>query len=91
MNASLQGSATIRAFNASGVLEKEFHEFQDHNTSTFYLYISATRWFAVSLDLLCLAFIAIVTYSFLLMEDCKFTNKSDKLITNIRNYQKVHI
>lgn len=66
MNATLQGLATIRAFNADKVLEKEFHEFQDHNTSCWYLFICASRWFALWLDLVCLLFIAFVTYSFLI-------------------------
>lgn len=71
MNASLQGLSTIRAFNAAEMLEKEFHEFQDHNTSACYLFQCASRWFAVWLDVVCLLFITFVTYSFLILKDCK--------------------
>lgn len=71
MNASLQGLSTIRAFNAEEMLEKEFHEFQDHNTSALYLFQCASRWFAVWLDVVCLLFITFVTYSFLILKDCK--------------------
>lgn len=69
MNATLQGLPTIRAFNANTFLEKEFHEFQDFNTSCWYLFICASRWFALWLDIVCLMFIAFVTYSFLFFGD----------------------
>lgn len=65
MNATLQGLSTVRAFNAETILEMEFHEYQDFNTSCWYLFICASRWFALWLDVVCLLFIAFVTYSFL--------------------------
>lgn len=71
VNATLQGTATVRAFNATEILEKEFHEFQDLNTSSYYLFINASQWFALSLDAICLVFVTFVTFSFLLLEDCK--------------------
>lgn len=71
VNATLQGSATIRAFNANKILESEFHGFQDHNSSSWYLFICASRWFAFWLDMVCLIFVAVVTYSFLILENCE--------------------
>lgn len=71
MNATLQGLVTVRASNAATILEKEFHEFQDYNTSCWYLYMCASRWFALCLDVVCILFIAIVTYSFLSMGNGK--------------------
>lgn len=72
VNATLQGSATVHAFNAGEILEKEFHEFQDHNTSSFYLFTCASRWFALSVDGVSLIFSIFVTYSFLILGDCKW-------------------
>ncbi|XP_031635556.1 multidrug resistance-associated protein 4-like [Contarinia nasturtii] len=69
MNATLQGLSTVRAFNASKILEKEFHEFQDYNTSCWYLFICSSRWFALWLDVVCLLFVTFVTYSFLLLSN----------------------
>lgn len=66
MNATLQGLSTVRGFKAEAILEKEFHEHQDHNTSAWYLFMSATRGFAVWLDMICVVYIGFVTYSFLL-------------------------
>lgn len=71
VNASLQGLTTIRASNAGTALEKEFHEYQDHNTSCWYLLFCASRWFAVHLNYMCVLYTAIVTYSFLLMRNGK--------------------
>lgn len=59
----------MRASNAAKILEKEFHELQDHNTSCWYLFICASRWFGLWLDFVCVLFIAIVTYSFLFLEN----------------------
>lgn len=71
LNATLQGLPTVRALNAGKVLEKEFHEFQDHSTSCTYLFFCASHWFSLSMDIVCLLFIASVTYSFLILESSK--------------------
>lgn len=71
VNATLQGSSTVRAFNASKMLEAEFHEFQDHNTSCAFLFSCASRWFSQWMDVVCILYVAFVTYSFLVLEDCK--------------------
>lgn len=65
MNATLQGLSTVRGFKAETILEKEFHDHQDHNTSAWFLFTYASRGFAFWLDLICLVYIAVVTYSFL--------------------------
>lgn len=70
VNTTLQGLSTVRACDARRMLEKEFHAFQDHNTSCYYLFNCASTWFAVWLDVVCLLFTASVTYSFLLLQDC---------------------
>lgn len=77
VNATLQGLPTIRACNASTILEQEFHDYQDMNTATDFLFQSTSIWFGVCLDVVCLLFIATVTYSFLILEmsmlDTNFT------------------
>lgn len=82
VNATIQGLSTVRACNASDILQKEFHEFQDHNTSCDFLFNCASTWFAVSLDIVCLLFIATVTYSFLLLEDSKLVDILKKVSMN---------
>lgn len=71
VNASLQGLSTIRAFNAGKMLEKEFHTFQDHSTSCTYLFSCANAWFSLFMDVVCLLFLASVTYGFLMLESSK--------------------
>lgn len=71
VNATLQGLASVHTSGAESILEKEFHEFQDQSVSSWFLAMCATRWFGFWLDVICLAFIAVVTHSFLLMENGK--------------------
>lgn len=87
VNATIQGLSTVRACNACDILQKEFHEFQDHNTSCDFMFTCASSWFGASLDIVCLLFIAIVTYSFLLLEDSKlvyFILLLQKVFINLR-------
>ena len=76
VNATLQGLTTIRACNASKMLEKEFYAFQDHNTSCFFMSNSASRWLTLCLNFLSVLFIACVTYSFLILQNSKFLDSN---------------
>ncbi|PSN47504.1 hypothetical protein C0J52_02254 [Blattella germanica] len=67
LSASIQGLTTIRAFGAQALLEKEFDNFQDQHSSIWYLYIASNRAFGLWLDSVCLVFITLVTFSFLLI------------------------
>ncbi|XP_053685764.1 probable multidrug resistance-associated protein lethal(2)03659 [Sabethes cyaneus] len=67
-NASFQGLTTIRAFGAEKILANEFDQHQDLNTSAWYLFLATTRAFALWLELVCVLYIAVVTFSFLTME-----------------------
>ncbi|KAH8258396.1 hypothetical protein KR038_011034 [Drosophila bunnanda] len=68
-NQTFQGLTTIRALQAQSTLELEFHEYQNTNTSAWFLFLSCTRAFALWSDLLCIAYMAAVTFSFLLLKD----------------------
>ncbi|XP_049854061.1 ATP-binding cassette subfamily C member 4-like [Schistocerca gregaria] len=72
LNASIQGLSTIRAFGAQTLLSKEFDKHQDLNTTAFYMFLSTSRAFAYWLDVGCLAYIAVVTFSFLLYGEDMF-------------------
>ena len=61
------GLTTIRAFNAEPLLRSEFDYQQDIHTSTWFTFLSATRWFGVWLDWIVCVYIAVVVYSFLLL------------------------
>lgn len=67
LNASLQGLTTIRAFGAQEILMKEFDNHQDLHSGAWYLFIASSRAFGFWLDVVCLVYISIVTFSFLLM------------------------
>ncbi|XP_052864944.1 ATP-binding cassette sub-family C member 4-like [Anopheles cruzii] len=68
-NASFQGLTTIRAFGVEKILADEFDKHQDLNTSAWYLFLATTRAFAQWLEMVCVLYIAVVTLSFLVVED----------------------
>ncbi|KAF2886605.1 hypothetical protein ILUMI_19568, partial [Ignelater luminosus] len=68
MNASLQGLTTIRAFGAQKILEKEFDDHQDLHSSVWYLFLTCSRAFGFWLDLICVIYIGMVTFSFFFMK-----------------------
>ncbi|KAF4519663.1 hypothetical protein B566_EDAN005000 [Ephemera danica] len=65
ISASLQGLATIRAFEAQPILETQFDNHVDFNSSAWYLFISISRSFGYWLDMICSGYIALVTLGFL--------------------------
>lgn len=67
MNATIQGLSTIRVSKAEQRLQSEFCSQLDRNSSAWLLYISTTRAFAFWLDFICVAYISVVTYSFLVL------------------------
>ena len=67
LSTSLQGLTTIRAFNAEPLLRSEFDYQQDLHTSTWFAFLSATRWFGVWLDWVVAVYIGVVVFSFLLL------------------------
>uniref|UniRef100_A0A1B0EXV1 Uncharacterized protein n=1 Tax=Phlebotomus papatasi TaxID=29031 RepID=A0A1B0EXV1_PHLPP len=68
VNATLQGLSTIRALKAQSYLQSEFYLHQNVNSSAWYMYLAATRSFAMWLDIICVIYIAIVTLSFLFLD-----------------------
>lgn len=81
LNASLQGLTTIRAFHAQPILEKEFDNHQDLHSSAWYIFIASSRAFGYWLDIVCLIYIAIVAFSFLVMEQNTFGGNVGLAIT----------
>lgn len=67
LSTSLQGLTTIRAFDGQQMLQEEFDHLQDIHTSTWFAFISTTRWFGLWLDWIVTVYMACVVYSFLLL------------------------
>ncbi|XP_037925199.1 multidrug resistance-associated protein 4-like isoform X2 [Hermetia illucens] len=67
--ASLNGLSTIRAYGAQTGLIKEFDAHQDIHTASYYMYISTSTAFGLSLDIVCLVFLCCVTFYFLIADD----------------------
>ncbi|XP_031342126.1 probable multidrug resistance-associated protein lethal(2)03659 [Photinus pyralis] len=65
MSASLEGLTTIRAFGAERILENEFDSLQDLHSAVWYTFLTSSRAFGFWLDMVCVSYIAITTFSFL--------------------------
>lgn len=65
---TLGGLATIRAYGAERILEHEFDNHQDVHSACWYMFISTSSAFGLSLDIMCLAFIFCVTFTFLFID-----------------------
>lgn len=72
LNATLQGLTTIRAFKAEEILVKEFDAHQDLHSSAWFAFIYTSRAFGYWLDLVCIIYISLVTFSFLVMGNGNF-------------------
>ncbi|XP_037285276.2 ATP-binding cassette sub-family C member 4 isoform X2 [Rhipicephalus microplus] len=69
LSTSLYGLSTIRAFNAQRTFERMFDLKQDHHTAAWYMFLCTARWFGITLDSICFAYITIVTMSLALSLD----------------------
>ncbi|XP_022162516.1 probable multidrug resistance-associated protein lethal(2)03659 [Myzus persicae] len=81
LNASLQGLSTIRAFEAQEVLSREFDDHQDLHSSAWYIFISSTEALGFALDMICLTYISILTFSFLVVKNDTFGGEVGLVIT----------
>lgn len=71
MSSSLAGLATIRSSGAEEMVRKEFDLHQDVNTAAYYLSMTCSIAFGFWLDMVSIAFIAFVSYSFIFLNDGK--------------------
>lgn len=65
----LQGLATIRAFHSGGRLQEKFHSLLDTHTSGWLCFVGLSRWLGVRLELMSVAYLAVVVYAALLVFD----------------------
>jgi len=72
INSTLSGLTTIRSTGAQEMIRKQFDEHQDLHTSTYSLIIATSTVFGLALDIVSIGFIAIVTYSFIALNDGKY-------------------
>ncbi|XP_063700314.1 ATP-binding cassette sub-family C member 4-like [Culicoides brevitarsis] len=64
---TLNGLPIIRAFGTQEILTQEFDALQDAHSAAWYMFIVGATAFGFMLDLMCLIFFAVVTFSFLVL------------------------
>lgn len=69
LNSTFLGLTTIRSANAQHMLCKEFDTHQDLHTGAFSLLITASTAFGFALDAITVTFVAVITYSFIILND----------------------
>lgn len=77
------GLPTIRAFGAERELIQEFDAHQDIHTSSWYMFITTSTAFGLSLDIMCLIFTFIVTFYFLWSTEGESFSQCAILKTNL--------
>ncbi|KAL5279365.1 ABCC4.2 family protein [Megaselia abdita] len=68
-NQTFQGLTTIRSFEAQSNLEKEFQKHMNAHTGSTFLVSGVIKAFALWSDMICVLYIACVTFSFLIFKE----------------------
>lgn len=71
---------TIRSVGAQEMVRKQFDEHQDLHTSAYSLIVATGTMFGFALDVVTIGFIAVVTFSFVALDDGKSLSQ---LLTNM--------
>lgn len=82
VNSTLSGLTTIRSTGAQDMLRKQFDQHQDLHTSTYSLTVATSSAFGLALDVISISFIAVVTYSFVALDDGKNLGHDYRLYSN---------
>lgn len=77
LTATLLGISTIRSRDLQSHLAKEFDTLQDVHSGTWQLAVSANTALGLWLDFVSTAFVACVTYSFIVLYDGKFLSTTE--------------
>ncbi|CAL8111764.1 unnamed protein product [Orchesella dallaii] len=64
---TVQGLTTIRALKAESRILEQFEKIQDAHTAVYYMIFVSSRWFALWLEMMSSAFLAVVSFGFLLI------------------------
>jgi len=67
----LSGLTTIRSTGVQEMIRKQFDEHQDLHSGTYSLIIATGTVFGFALDIVSIAFITIVIYSFFILDNGK--------------------
>lgn len=87
--ASLNGLATIRAFGAQRILIEEFDNHQDLHSACWYMFITTNTAFGLILDFMCVIFVCVITFFFLLADSS--TNITRKHSTGAEQIRKFFV
>lgn len=90
VNATFLGLTTIRSAGAQEMVRKQFDDHQDLHTGTYSLIVATGISFGFALDMVSIAFIAVVTYSFVALDDGNFLSLSID-ISSVTQYFQIFL
>lgn len=65
----MNGLPTIRSYNTQAILKEEFDYHLDTHTSCWFMFISTSSAFGLTLDVMCFIFVCCVIYFYMLFND----------------------
>ena len=76
LSSTLNGLTTVRAHRCQSAFQKTFEDYQDVQTSAFYMGMVAARWFAVRFDILCIVYTVFVSIICFAVRGSKYPNRT---------------
>ncbi len=77
---SIIGLTTLRAHGCQAHFQEDFDRYQDIHSSAKFISIASSRWLGVWMDILLLAYVAIVTYTCVILGQRKKDTKKFLII-----------
>ncbi|KAF5303186.1 hypothetical protein FQA39_LY10099 [Lamprigera yunnana] len=81
LNITLYGLTSIRAFKSQNTFQKKFDDLQDVHSSVWFLYLASAKAFSFWLDVICVCYISLVTFSFFISDSDEYGGNVGLAIT----------
>ncbi|ODN00558.1 Multidrug resistance-associated protein 4 [Orchesella cincta] len=81
-SASFQGLTTIRSAQAESILISQFDSLQDIHTTSWFLFFSSARCFGIWVEVICVIFLTVVSFGFLLLQSSSDSGNLGLAITS---------
>lgn len=80
LSSTLNGLITLRAHRCQSVFQNMFENYQDVQTSAYYMSISAAQWFIIRVDLVCIIYAVLVSIVCFALRGCNNILSQDYVI-----------
>ncbi|KAF5294184.1 hypothetical protein FQR65_LT10895 [Abscondita terminalis] len=81
LSLTLSGLTSVRAFKSQTTFQKKFDDLQNIHSSVWFMYLVCARAFSFWLDIICVAYISLVTFSFFITNSDEYGGNVGLAIT----------